>query len=215
MLTFRLYDAKCFKERNKVYIPAIKQPKSGKKKDRLSGSASQMKRLLMILPVAIGDLIRDHNDKVWKMLLLLREICSNTHSPAISERQVIELDAMIEKYLVLRRECFPSASFRKKHHHWKHYPEMIYELGPLKHLSTLRYESLHGWMKDVMRSAQNYKNPSMTLSIKHEIKQCTLKNQYDTPVEAENIILYEAENCNEETASVIKNFFIKIKKSFK
>ena len=59
-------------------LPIIKESYT-----KLCGTASNMKRLLHIFPVAIHDLVRDNRDSVWCMILSLREVCAIICDPAL------------------------------------------------------------------------------------------------------------------------------------
>lgn len=159
----------------KEFIPPIKKTQKLKK---LKGSASQIRRLIMILPSAIADCIKDEQDNVWKMYLSLRELCSLVCAPALSLGQVAQLETSIEDYLQLRILCFPNEKLRPKHEYVYHYPALMEHFGPLEHLWTLRFESKHAYFKNIIRRVMNFKNVDYTLAEKHELMQCTLTNQY-------------------------------------
>ncbi|OXU24156.1 hypothetical protein TSAR_015936 [Trichomalopsis sarcophagae] len=80
MGTLRLNTIKLSNE-TKNFIPYIKMNSTTTK---LTGSASQLKRLVLILPLALYDRIKDPYDEVWKLLFLLREICCIVSSPALT-----------------------------------------------------------------------------------------------------------------------------------
>lgn len=132
-----------------MFIPNVTD-KSKSISKKLTGSASQIKALLMVLPLAIADCVQDIHDNVWKMILKLRDVCNMVCAPALSGDQLIELKNSIEDYITLRLKCFPKVKLRPKHVYLMHYDELIPYFGPLKHLQTLRCESKHGYFKGLM-----------------------------------------------------------------
>ena len=101
---------------------------------RLTESAIQIKKLLMILPLAIADLIKNFDDDVWSMVLKLHELCNIVLAPALSSSQLVSLEYITKKYIELRTKCFPRVNLRAKHHYVMHYADLIRIFGPLKHL---------------------------------------------------------------------------------
>ncbi|KAI2643064.1 hypothetical protein H4Q32_029533 [Labeo rohita] len=89
--------------------------KRGKK---IGGQAIQNWCLLRLLPIIIGDKIKDTQDQVH-----------------------------IQEYLETRKHLFPSDKLKPKHHYLLHYPSLIMRLGPLVHLWTMRFESKHSYFK--------------------------------------------------------------------
>ena len=61
-----------------------------------------------------------------------------------------------------------------------HYPHLIQEFGPLKHVSTLRMESKHKFFKSHVKHSENFKNVTKTLSKKHQLMECL--HAYDDDV---------------------------------
>ena len=61
----------------------------------------------MIFSIVTADKVQDFEDDVWKMMLLLREVCNVVCAPAISIQQTIILQDKMNDYLGLRITCFP------------------------------------------------------------------------------------------------------------
>ncbi|KYM93954.1 hypothetical protein ALC62_15436, partial [Cyphomyrmex costatus] len=175
---------------------------------KLTGTASQIKRLLLIFPLAVYDSIKNIENNTWLLVLHLREICSLVCAPALSIGQVALLQEKINEYLFLRLKCFPDIKLRPKHHYISHYPSLILSFGPLKHLWTLRFESKHKYFKNIIKHAQNFKNATKLLSQKHQFLQSQYsKNTYSSLVEADNAKEYISENFNINISSVITDYF--------
>ena len=110
---------------------------------KLSGNASQNRCFILFFPLSIIFKVKDFADPVWKMLLLLRQIVEITCVPLIAFSQISYLVLLIGEYLELRSTLFPSESIKPKHHYMALYSWLIYQLGPLIYLWTLRFERKH------------------------------------------------------------------------
>ena len=175
---------------------------------RLTGSATQIKKLLMIFPVAIADLIKDFDDNVWQLVLKLRELTNYIFAPALSNSQLQSLGYLTTEFLELRIKCFPNVKLRPKHHFITHYENLIRIFGPLKHLWTLRCESKHKYFKKVVKNSQNFKNVTQTLAEKHELLQCSFENQYSCILETENLVKYSPQLCDPSLVLAITEYFV-------
>lgn len=142
------------------------------KKKKISGTASEIRNLLRIFPIAVAHVIKDSDDDVWQMILHFRKISLLVSAPGLSFGQIVLLKASIDEYLKLRIKCFPSIPLRPKHHFIVHYPYLIPDVGPLKYLSTLRMESKHKFFKSLIKKSQNFKNVTKMLSEKHQLMEC-------------------------------------------
>ena len=168
-----------------------------------------MKRLLHIFPVAIHDLVRDTRDPVWCMILSLREICAIVCAPALTIGQIVVLDSKIDQYLQLRIRCFPNERLKPKHHFLCHYPTLIEELGPVKHLQTIRLESKHKFMKNTIKHCHNFKNITKTLSIKHQEMEALNQDNFSSLVKFSETWCYKSEDYISEINSLIEVAFEK------
>lgn len=143
--------------------------------EKLSGHAVQNWCLLRVLPLLVGDRIKNPSESgEWKLILLLREIVVHVCSPAITPDQVAYLGVLIEEYIQFRVELFPEVPLKPKHHYLSHYPELIVQFGPLIRLWLLRFESKHTYFKQCARKLHNFKNLCATLSERHQLLQAYL-----------------------------------------
>ena len=92
-------------------------------------SASQMRCLLHILPILLGDVLNEN--EFFEGLLLLHDICAIIFSPLISEEQVPLLRLMIQQYLTNFKEQY-QCNLPPKFHFLVHFPQQI-----------LRYNDCH------------------------------------------------------------------------
>lgn len=201
LLNYRLNSIRLSNEGAK-FIPHIKMNVQTKK---LTGSASQMKRLMLILPLAMYDHIKNHYDPVWEMILLLRKLCCIASAPALNTNQIALLSSVINDYIHLRTTCFKEP-LRPKHHFVMHYPELFYIFGPLKHIWTLRFESKHSYFKSIVESLRNFKNIDATLAEKHELLQASLEKQYDIFVESKDATPYLASEYAAEISTLVNDY---------
>ncbi|XP_043472523.1 uncharacterized protein LOC122505125 [Leptopilina heterotoma] len=146
-----------------------------KKKKKIVGNAWQLLTLIRLLPFYIGYKI-DTNDEVWEYFLKLSEIVEIVCAPQIHLSFIPYLADIINEYLTLRKKLFPTIKLRPKHHYLTHYPEVIRQLGPVKKLFTLRFESKHTFFKRVMRNIKCFKNVTLSLTEKHELLQSLLRS---------------------------------------
>ncbi|XP_043483992.1 uncharacterized protein LOC122512301 isoform X1 [Leptopilina heterotoma] len=187
----------------KSVLPVIK-----KNYPKLCGTASEIKRLILILPLAIFDKIKNEADQVWQMVLSLREVCTLICAPALSSGQITLINSKIEDYLSLRLACFPRIKLQPKHHIVSHYPDLTLEFGPLKHVQTLRLESVHQVFKNSARHCRNFRNVTKTLATKRQ-KMQGLNNDFSNAVISYNCSPYVAENHYVNINVLIQNTFSK------
>lgn len=141
------------------------------KSKKLGGHAVQNWCFLRLLPVFICLNVQDTSDKVWGLILLLREIVELVCAPKITFGQVAYLRIKIEEYLELRVGLFPETPLRPKHHYLAHYPRQLLQFGPLMRVWTLRFESKHSYFKRCARYSQNFINICRTFAERHQLLQ--------------------------------------------
>ncbi|XP_070406925.1 uncharacterized protein [Nothobranchius furzeri] len=176
--------------------PADLSPSSNK----LSGHAVQNWCFLRLLPLMVGDRIKDPcENEVWLIILQLREIVGLICAPVITEGQVAYLKVLIEEYIVTRTRLFPIAPLRPKHHYLCHYPSLIIHFGPLIRLWTLRFESKHTFFKQCARKLHNFRNLCKTLAERHQLLQAYLSvgNLFPPLVQAEKGTCFHVEDYND------------------
>lgn len=153
------------------------------KKHKITGHAAQNWCLLRLFPILFGRCIKDFDDPVWELCMLLRSIVEFICAPKINISQIVYLQSSIEEYLYLRAKIFPSVPLRPKHHYLIHYPTLIAQFGPLIRTWTLRFESKHSYFKRCARQSGNFKNICATLALRHQLLQTYI--HADTSVNTE------------------------------
>lgn len=133
-------------------------------------SASEMVFLIQHFGILIGDLV-PVNHRAWEVFLTLREIISIVMSSAFTSATTELLETLISEHHSLYLEVF-AESLKPKHQLLLRYPRLLKQLGPLKHLSSLRFEAKHKTFKDNAKVIMSRKNCPYTLALKHQLALC-------------------------------------------
>lgn len=127
----------------------------------LRTTASEMKTLIFTLNLVAGPLV-PRDDPQWELYVNLRVICEILEKPAISMEDLQQLSEHIERLL---RKFKESDTLKFKFHFLTHYRRIINLWGPLKPISTFRFEAKHQSVKDFIKSTKNRINLLKTSSI--------------------------------------------------
>ena len=146
--------------------------------DKLSGNASQNWLFLRFFPLYNFNKIKDVDDAVWKLVLILRNIVQLVVSPCLSKNDIVHLHYLVKKYLELRILVFDDVPLRPKHHYLLHCARLILEYGPIIHCSTIRFESKQTYFKRVIRAKKCFINVCSSLAFSHQYLKhvCFTKN---------------------------------------
>lgn len=136
---------------------------------KVRGQAVEIYYLIRLLPILIHDKVLDCEDGMSNLYLTLKSITIIVMSPKLHITQAEYLRVVIGEYVAERVRIFAAVPLRPKHHFLCHYPDLCYRYGPLGHCSTLRFESKHSYFKRIIRTSQNFKNITLTMSSKHEM----------------------------------------------
>ena len=113
--------------------------------ERLGGHATQNWCFIRILPILVGHRIKDLENPVWRLCLLLQEIVEIVGAQKKSFAQVAYLRCLIKEYLQGRKTLFPDVTMKPKHHFLAHYPYLTLKFGPRIRLWTMRFEAKHSY----------------------------------------------------------------------
>lgn len=139
-----------------------------RKTKTIGGTASMNHSLLRYLPFMIGDLVpNDGSCKFWTLILTLKNIVEITLSPQLTLNMISYLKYEIESHISLFKDIFPDERLKMKHHYIEHYPDAILNYGPLINCWCMRFEAKHKYFKNVIKRANNFKNPTKTAAEKH------------------------------------------------
>lgn len=150
-------------------------------KENLNQNASQ----LMCLFRNIGFILYDFQDNeiiknIWICVQSLQKVVKD--SSVIYESDIQVLSDQITTHLksildILLVQLLP------KHHLLLHYPGIIREMGPIIHMSMMRYEAKHKALKTTAKRGNNYINITKTISMRHQAelvyKGYTYSNEID------------------------------------
>lgn len=132
-------------------------------------SASEMKNLLINLPLIIGDLV-PQNDNLWNMYTLLLKIVDIVECKSILPEYSILLKTLISEHHKLYVELI--GALKPKHHFLIHYPAVMKCIGPLTKSSSIRFEGRHQDLKNAANATTTRKNILYTLAMKCQLAFC-------------------------------------------
>lgn len=87
------------------------------------------------------------------MLQIIRIV----HSADLFERDLIELENSVSVHLNFIKSKL-KCNLKPKHHNMTHYATVIRLMGPIIHMSTMRYEAKHKMFTDQARQTNNFVN---------------------------------------------------------
>lgn len=149
-------------------------------KDNLNQNATQALCLFENIPFILWE--HQNNEKiqeVWPCVTSLMRIIQCVYSYEITETDLNELEIDIEFYLKSFQILF-NKSLKPKQHNMLHYPEIIRDMGPLKHYCMIRYEAKHKELKSYVNA--NFKNLTQSLAKKHQQHQLNKRDTYDDKI---------------------------------
>lgn len=147
-------------------------------KKNLGQNASQIKCLIQNLPLILYDYRDDEKlKKIWPCIYTMLKILQIVYSSSIKKSDLKDLEHYVSLHLQLLIELF-EANLIPKHHMMTHYHLIIEMVGPLVHLSTLRYETKHRQFTRYAQQSNNFMNVSKSLSNKYQ-NSATLKDPYE------------------------------------
>ena len=115
----------------------------------------------------------DENDEVFTISMKLAEITERLTATEFREYEIELLEEKIHDYLEERAELYKKypnflGTPKPKHHFLTHYGESIRKFGPPLAYWTGRFESKHRVAKGAAEAAKNFKNISLTLSVRQQ-----------------------------------------------
>lgn len=138
------------------------------KKKHIIMSASEMLCFSMYFGILVGDLIPD-NEYSWEFYVVLREMLGLLLARSFDKDSVKQLGILIEKHNDLFRKIF-NEPLKPKHHIILHYPKIIEQIGPLRHIWCMRFEACHKLLKSTVNATTCRKNLLKTLLIKDSLR---------------------------------------------
>lgn len=148
------------------------------KKKNLGQNATQSRCLLFHLPFLLANFRNDIRVKhVWILVESLLRIMQTFYSRKVNEEQLVALEIAVSTFLSKFREKFED-TITIKMHLLLHYPNIIREMGPIVHMSSMRLESKHKSLKELLSSSFNHQNIPFSIATKHQEQLAHKKNTY-------------------------------------
>lgn len=143
-------------------------------------SAVEMFYFVKHFSLIIGNLIPIECME-WQLYIVLRKIINYCFSNIIDKNTWQELRSAVIEHNDLYMQL-TELPLTPKFHMLLHYPYIMHKIGPIKHLSSLRFENFHQIFKKCAYTTKCKKNVIETLSKKYYI------NTVNTILNFENII---------------------------
>lgn len=147
----------------------------------LGQNASQTRCLLLNMPFVLYS-YRHHEmlAQAWNCFGSMQKIVRIVYSPVIDCSNLQSLKELTSKHLADARDCF-GISYTPKLHNMTHMHTSIEMVGPLVHMSTLKFETKHKEFSSDVRRMQNYKNVSQSLANNYQMK--TMENCFKNEID--------------------------------
>lgn len=156
-------------------------------KANLNQNATQSKCLFFHLPFILFK-YRDNEkfEDVWILVECLLRITQTVYSKKLTEENLISLEKDVATFIYEFRNKF-SATITPKIHLMVHYANTIRQMGPVVHMSAIRFESKHKNLKGLVSKTSNFKNILQSLAVKHQelllLKENTFVDQLKCGIE--------------------------------
>lgn len=151
------------------------------KKSNNNQNATQSYTLMTHLPFILYNEIRSNKklEDIWSSVSSLLQIMQIVFSSVITEENVLRLSEKIETHLKSIIDNF-ELSLKPKHHFISHYPRVIRLMGPVVHMSMMRYESKHKFFTKIAHATGNFKNLLKTFSTSHQEQLAYMPYELDS-----------------------------------
>lgn len=139
---------------NKSNVPSVLKLDSS----NLGQNSNQMKCLFFHIPFILHK-YRNKNvlKKVWICITSLLEICQIVYSYKVTESHLQNLSNTVHIHLQSIQRLF-NVLLIPKYHLMTHYSTIFRKMGPLIHLSMMRFEGKHKTLKDYAHQTNNFIN---------------------------------------------------------
>lgn len=117
----------------------------------------------------IGDCIPFGNT-VWEMFLVLLQIIEIVTSEVVNPDLMELLKTLIAEHHIMYISFF--GNLKPKHHLLLHYPRLLGRIGPLKNVSSIRFEGKHRQMKAAANAVSSRRNILYTMALKNQLIMC-------------------------------------------
>lgn len=105
------------------------------------------------------------NNEVWRFLLITIRFLDMCYMPSFDSESIEKLRDIIANMNEMYVRLF-NKTLKPKHHYATHYPELIKKCGPLRYMSSMRYEANHKFVKNYTKNTISRRNISYSLCLK-------------------------------------------------
>lgn len=138
--------------------------------------------LFLHLPFILSKYKTNHHlVEMWICVKSLLRMSQTIHSSEITEYDLINLENDTHINLKNTMNIF-KVNLIPKHHILTHYPTVIRLMGPVIHMSMMRFENKHKYFKDHVNKSNNYININKSLASKHQQLMCKQENSYKNEI---------------------------------
>ncbi|MGL5674006.1 MAG: hypothetical protein ACRDC9_13165, partial [Plesiomonas shigelloides] len=134
------------------------------------GTAAQKWCLFRLLPFIMGDRVPP-GTRYWHVFLLCKEIADIVMAAKLRKDELANLAVLVHALLSEMTEVFGSV-LTPKCHYLIHYPRLMLMYGPLRSYRFMRFEGKRQYFKNLTYNCRSFVNVTMTLSNRHQFKQC-------------------------------------------
>ena len=134
------------------------------------GTATQKWCLFRLLPFIMGHRIPP-GSRYWHVFLLCRDIEDILMATKVRKDDLACLDLLVHAFLSEMTEVFGTV-LTPTCHFLIHYPRLMLMYDPLRSLWCMRFEGKHQYFKNLTNNCRNFRNITVTLSNRHQLKQC-------------------------------------------
>ncbi|XP_026114794.1 uncharacterized protein LOC113093153 isoform X1 [Carassius auratus] len=187
-----------FKWKDKANSPHPVPPTYAKRKT-VGGNSHENWSLIRFLPLLLGHKV-PADEPAWNLLTDLKDIVDLVVTPVHTDETIAYLNFKISEHRVRFKEVFPDSNLLPKHHFLEHYPQLIYQFGPLVLLWTLRFEGKHSFFKRVVRHTTCFKNVLFSLAERHQLSLAHQLYSFNFPKP-----LLEVKHCSTVSTDVLKD----------
>lgn len=134
--------------------------------NRLKMSASESLFFTRYFGLMVGHMVPEDNE-AWILYIKLREIVDIINSPKITRSHLLQLDVLIEEHHKMYIKMF--GALKPKFHLLLHYIRMMLQNGPVVHTSSMRFESKHRLIKQILNVTSSRKNILQSVGIRLQL----------------------------------------------
>jgi hypothetical protein len=146
---------------------------------KLPGKAVSQWVHLRNFPLIMKSFVQDPEDEVLSFALKLVDVTNRITANEFKTYEIQILEETVLDYLDTRQELMETYSCelgtpKPKHHFLTHYGQAIRLFGPPLCYWTARFESKHRISKNTAESAKNFKNISLTVSVRQQMRMASI-----------------------------------------